>query len=71
MNLTKIEAPDFDLAKTLDSGQVFHWEPLGSGFVGMIDERPVYVEQRDDELFVSRGAATLIRRYFALDHPLR
>ena len=71
MNVTRIEAPDFDLVKTLDSGQVFHWMPLGAGFVGMIDARPVYVEQRDDELFVSRGAAALIRHYFALDHPLR
>ena len=34
-----IEAPDFDLAKTLDSGQVFHWEAHGDGFVGIIGER--------------------------------
>jgi len=71
MNLTKIGAPDFDLVKTLDSGQVFHWQALGSGFAGMIDQRPVYAEQRHEELFVSRGAARLVRHYFALDHPLR
>jgi len=41
-----ILASDFDLAKTLDSGQVFHWESLGAGFVGMIGEVPVRLEQR-------------------------
>jgi len=29
----EIPAPDFDLEKTLDSGQVFHWEKVGKGFV--------------------------------------
>ena len=36
-------APDFDLAKTLDSGQVFHWEKVGNGFVGTIGDLPIYV----------------------------
>jgi N-glycosylase/DNA lyase len=45
MNLVKISAPAFDLAKTLDSGQVFHWEKVDDGFVGTIGERAVYVEQ--------------------------
>jgi N-glycosylase/DNA lyase len=46
MKLTEISAPDFDLAMTLDSGQVFHWERLGNGFIGTMDEMPIYVEQR-------------------------
>ena len=71
MKMTRTEAPDFDLAKTLDSGQVFHWEPRGSGFAGMIESQPVYAEQRGDRLFVSNGAASRARHYFALDHPLR
>ena len=66
-----VEAPDFDLAKTLDSGQVFHWDSLGEGFVGMIGEEPVYLEQGKDGLIVRGGSAKLIRHYFALDHPLR
>ena len=45
MKLVKISAPAFDLAKTLDSGQVFHWEKVDDGFVGTIGERAVYVEQ--------------------------
>src|SRR5712691_6786345 len=73
----KIPAPDFDLALTLDSGQTFHWESLGAGFVGAIGERAVYVEQHGDVLKV-RGPAPkafgalprVVARYFALDHPL-
>ena len=65
-----IPAPDFDLAKTLDSGQVFHWESLGEGFIGMIGDEPVQLAQQDDQLLVRRGRDELVRHYFALDHPL-
>ena len=74
MDLTRIEAPDFDLAMTLNSGQVFHWEKIGDGFCGMIGDRAVYVEQRGDILKVRfgemRALPKLVARYFALDHPL-
>src|SRR6267378_1470060 len=66
----KIPAADFDLAMTLDSGQVFHWEKAGAGFVGTIGDRPVYIEQRGDSLVVSWEDEKLICNYFALDHPL-
>jgi len=69
MNLVKIPAAEFDLEMTLDSGQVFHWEKVGDGFVGTIGDRPVYVEQRHDRLFACSDPH-LIRHYFALDHPL-
>ena len=68
MKLTEIPAPEFDLAMTLDSGQVFHWERIGQGFCGMIGDRPVYAEQRGDSLRVTKGSADLVRNYFALDH---
>jgi len=45
MKLVEISAPAFDLAKTLDSGQVFHWEKIGHGFVGTISDLPIYVSQ--------------------------
>ncbi len=70
MKLKKIEAPDFDLALTLDSGQVFHWATYGSGYAGMIADRAVYVEQQNEQLLVSCGAVAAVRKYFALDHPL-
>lgn len=77
----EIPAPDFDLEKTLDSGQVFHWEKVGNGFVGTIGNRAVYIEQRANVLtgWNSRGKLDgfkpsslrgLVANYFALDHPL-
>jgi len=68
--LESLHAPDFDLAKTLDSGQVFHWEKYGGGFVGTIGERSVYVKQSGEILRVSRDSIARVRDYFALDHPL-
>src|SRR6266480_3671330 len=56
MKLVEISAPDFDLAKTLDSGQVFHWGKVGDGFVGAIAGTPVYVEQERNVLKVCCGA---------------
>ncbi len=46
----EIPAPDFDLEKTLNSGQVFHWEKIDNGFVGTIGNYAVYVEQGGDTL---------------------
>ena len=81
MKFTKIRAPDFDLEKTLDSGQVFHWQKVGDGFVGTIGELPLHVEQEEDVLKVRCGGTPqparqrralprVVARYFALDHPL-
>ena len=79
MKFMKIRAPDFDLEKTLESGQVFHWQRIGDGFVGAIDDLPVYVEQRVEFLKVRDGEAArsprlplrrIVARHFALDHPL-
>jgi len=74
MDLTRIEAPDFDLAMTLNSGQVFHWKKIGDGFYGMLGDRAVYVEQRGDILNVrfgeTRALPKVVARYFALDHSL-
>src|SRR5207253_2676410 len=74
LKLIQIAAPDFDLEKTLNSGQVFHWENYGNGFVGTIGDRAVCVEQRGDILRVrfgeTRTLPQVVARYFALDHPL-
>ncbi|HEY6071197.1 MAG TPA: DNA glycosylase [Chthoniobacterales bacterium] len=66
----QIRAIDFDLEKTLESGQVFHWERLDAGFVGAIGERPVYVEQRGESLSFRGASERELGHYFALDHPL-
>ncbi len=81
VKLIQIAAPDFDLEKTLNSGQVFHWENYGNGFVGTIAGSAVYAEQREDILKVrfgetpkpareTRALSKIVARYFALDHPL-
>jgi N-glycosylase/DNA lyase len=66
-----IVATDFDLARTLDSGQVFHWEKCGDGYAGTIGLNCVYVEQRRKQLLFTGATAKVIEKYFALDHPLR
>jgi 8-oxoguanine DNA glycosylase, N-terminal domain len=57
MKLTEVAAPDFDLAMTLDSGQVFHWKKIGYGFTGTIGQRAIYLEQRGHVLKVRDGQA--------------
>ena len=70
MKLARMAAPHFNLALTLESGQVFHWHPVGAGWVGTIGALPVYVEQRGKSLLVTAGMEASGREYFALDHPL-
>ena len=80
-NLTEIAALDFDLSMTVDSGQAFHWEQAGAGFVGTIGALAVYLEQMgnllrftasSDELdcFKQSSLQSIVEHYFALDHPL-
>jgi N-glycosylase/DNA lyase len=81
----QISASDFDLEITLNSAQVFHWEKIGDGFAGTIGDQPIYVEQHGGMLQIMTeggGPPTpgspelapplvdLVKRYFALDHPL-
>jgi N-glycosylase/DNA lyase len=79
--MIEILAPAFDLAMTLGSGQVFHWQKMGDGFVGTIGDLPVYLEQGGSVLKVRCGATPqparqrralprVVAHYFALDHPL-
>jgi N-glycosylase/DNA lyase len=83
MKLVEIPAPEFDLAMTLDSGQVFHWDRFGDGWIGTIGERSVYVEHHGKILRAKVAAASsrysrkrgqdgraTTAHYFALDHPL-
>jgi N-glycosylase/DNA lyase len=81
MRLIEVPAPDFDLEKTLGSGQVFHWQKVGDGFVGAIGDLPVYVKQDGRALKVRFGGLPkptrepralpgIVEHYFALDHPL-
>ena len=77
MKITEICARDFNLAMTLNSGQVFHWEKAGRGFVGTIGDLPVYVEQNGTLLTLggapwpapgTHALPRIVAHYFALDH---
>ena len=81
MKFTKIRAPDFDLEKTLNSGQVFHWQKVGDGFVGAIGDLPALCRATREFLKVRFGGPPkptreprvlpgIVAHYFALDHPL-
>lgn len=69
-DLAAMAAPAFDLALTLSCGQVFHWRPSGTGWIGLAGATPMIAEQRGDELRVTRGTEERAREYFSLDHPL-
>jgi N-glycosylase/DNA lyase len=69
--MTEISAPNFDLAMTLDSGQVFHWEKIDKGFYGMIGEQAVYVEQNGKVLKVRDGEEPSVRAGLALAREAR
>jgi N-glycosylase/DNA lyase len=69
-SLSRIAAKGIDLAKSLNSGQVFHWTQHGKGFVGAIDQRPCYLAQSGNQLLVSSDLISQARRYLALDHRI-
>lgn len=82
MKVADVPALDLNLAKTLESGQVFHWEQWGNGFLGTIGDVPIFIEQHGDNLHASgdgeqldrfkrSSLKALVSHYFALDHPLK
>lgn len=60
-----------DLATTLESGQVFHWNPYPDGsWSGLIGDHPVRVSEKNQTLVLHQGEPEKVARHFALDHPL-
>lgn len=68
-DVARIRAPNFDLAETLDSGQVFHWMREGDdAFYGCIGDEPVWLRQAGQQLLVRpKSMRQAARRYFRLD----
>ena len=63
---------DFDLTKTLESGQCFRWErQVDGGYVGVVRERYVYAFQQGNSLFLEpvtqRDLDNLWMSYFDLE----
>lgn len=72
MKRETLQVTRFDLAATLDSGQVFHWHREGDTFFGLIGDTPVELRQPEAHtLLVSGGTAALASHYLALDHDLK
>ena len=60
-----------DLAATLQSGQVFHWnQNADASWSGLIGAMPVRVSEKNRRLVVHEGDPGTIASHFALDHPL-
>ncbi len=60
-----------DLEKTLQSGQVFHWNRRADGsWSGLLGDEAVVVSEKNQNLVLHRGPAERVAHYFALDHPL-
>ena len=71
LSSSSLACPGFDLRLTLNCGQVFHWQPRGDGWLGMIGDEPCHIEQQGDRLFVTPGLEEKAFRYLALDHDMR
>ena len=71
----KIKCDDFNLAATLDCGQVFGFTPDSSGrYEGILSGHPVKISQKNGYLNVQNGltdlSADTVRHYFDLDRDL-
>jgi N-glycosylase/DNA lyase len=59
----------FDLAATINSGQVFHWHGFRDGWLGTIGDDPVFIQQTANGLLITPDdMAGAVTAYFALDH---
>ncbi|MBI3333049.1 MAG: 8-oxoguanine DNA glycosylase [Candidatus Omnitrophica bacterium] len=74
-----VSCPDFDLAGTLASGQVFRWTQgqsppqgrrAGPAFTGWIGPAPVRIAQEDSILSFQGTSAQAVRAFFSLDLDL-
>lgn len=69
MEWVTLTAPGFDLAATLESGQVFHWQREGDTFHGLIGEYPVFIRQSAADVVETESTTEdLVAHYLALDH---
>ena len=58
--LVELRVAEFDLRRTLESGQMFHAMPEGDGWQILVDRNLLYAEQRGAVLRVYAGQETLL-----------
>ncbi|MFZ4780417.1 MAG: DNA glycosylase, partial [Terrimicrobiaceae bacterium] len=69
--MKSLRGAPISLDLTLQSGQVFHWDKQADGsWTGLIGDTPVRVSEGNGFLHIPKGAESLARNYFSLDHPL-
>ena len=70
--MNQLDAPDFSLRHTLESGQTFRWRRTADGYAGIVDGGLIEVRQDGPRLYYQSSAPerlddAWLRRYFALD----
>ena len=73
LNLDQIKVP-FNLAYSLDCGQLFRWKKLGEWWYGVVGDRIIKIKQNEDGLkfffFPETANKGFIEKYFRLDDDL-
>jgi N-glycosylase/DNA lyase len=69
-----LPAKDYDLAATLDSGQVFRWREHAGSWLGVVGKNRVRLTQKDDGIFAETDAAVenrdWLREFLQIDVEL-
>jgi N-glycosylase/DNA lyase len=62
-----LKVTDFDLASTIESGQIFRWEAKDGGYAIRHANEQFFVKQNGDALEFSGTTPEFLMRFFALD----
>lgn len=65
--LTSLKVTDFDLASTVESGQIFRWQKKDEGYEISHGTEKFFVAQKGETLEFSGTTPEFLKRFFALD----
>ncbi len=65
----KLKNPGINLERTFDCGQAFRWRPSDGGFVGVADNKPLFIRQEGEHILLGcpEGELPFWQSYFALE----
>jgi N-glycosylase/DNA lyase len=69
-DLALLPAPEFDLVRTLHSGQIFHAMPREEAWEVLVGDKLLVVTPQEESLLVDPADREMASHYFALDHPM-